>query len=212
MNTTTQLANYALALIGQAKISDIDDTGSPAARAAKEFMQPTIDESLRLHRWNCAIKRATLTQTDPEPVHGLDYSYQLPSDFLRLLEVNGEQWEDTDEFHEIEGRRLVTDEDTVEIRYISRIEVASMDPLLAKFVAANLAGTLAIPLTANLQLQQQVMAIRQRVLGEARSVDAIETSSREGRPLERVIHQSRLLRSRYSGHSLRRLHNRFPSW
>jgi hypothetical protein len=61
MNTNTDLANRALGHIGEMRISDIDDAESKAARTCKGCIQAVIDEVLREHRWNCAIKRVALS-------------------------------------------------------------------------------------------------------------------------------------------------------
>ena len=212
MNSPTQIANYALGLIGDSQISDIDDPGSKPARVCKQFLQATIDEVLRLHRWNCAIKRATLARLADAPNHGYRHAYALPTDSLRLLEVNGEPWNGSEEFFEIEGKAIVIDATECKIRYVRRIGVADFDPLLAKAVAISLAMTICVPLTANLQLQQTIAAQMVRAIATARQVDAIEVGNREGRPMRRLLDNSPLIQSRFSGYSLRRLINKFPSW
>lgn len=200
MTTTTQLANRALAYLGEAAITDITDTTVKHARVCNEFIDQVIDEHLRTHRWNCAISRATLSQLSTDPNHGFTSAYQLPADFLRLLEVNGEQFDGSDEFLEIEeGQRLLSNSSSAQIRYVKRIGVSEFDPLLAKAVALGLAMEIAVPLTANLELQGQIATLHARALSKARSVDAVETGSRENRPLERLLQNSPLRLSRFGG-------------
>ncbi len=197
MTTRTELATRALAHIGEQGISDIDDVDQKQARVCKEFAADVIDEVLRGHRWNCATARATLTELSTTPQFGYDHAFQLPSDFIRLLEVNGEQWEGSDEFHEIEaGNILVTDQDKAEIRYIKRIDVPEMDPLLKKAVALALAVEICIPLTQNAKLKEAVEGTLARALAHAKRTDAIETGSRENRPLQRLLENSPLRKSR----------------
>jgi len=195
--TETDIANYALAYLGEPKISSIDDTNSKAARTCKQFMAPTIAEILRSHRWNCAIKRATLTRLTETPNHHYSYFYALPTGFLRLLELNGEPHNDSDEFFELENNKLATDSDTAEIRYIKNIETSDFDPLLTKAVALSLASTVAVPLTSKIELQSQCFTLFERAIGKARQIDAIEVGTREGRPMERFMSQSRLIQSRF---------------
>lgn len=208
----TDLANYALAHIGEPKISSIDDAGSKEARICKQLLTPIIQETLRKHRWNCAIKRATLSELVAVPNHHYTKLYQLPSDFLRLLELNGEPAGDSDEFFEIEGKRIATDAETAEIRYVANIESTQFDPLLIKAVAMELASSIAVPLTAKLELQTQCKNLARMAISEARQIDAIEVGTREGRPFERVMAQSRLNRARFNSYqNSRRLYNRFPN-
>lgn len=213
MNTTTDLANYALAHLGEPQITDIDGENN-TARLCKRFVSDTIDEVIRSHRWNCATARATLTRLSEAPAHGLTYAYQLPAGFLRLLEVNGEAWEGTDEFFEIEeDKELRTDVSTVKIRYLKRIGVSDMDPLLAEAVAFKLASKLAVPITAKLDQQTQMLGLYDRALRKASAVDAVETKTKEGREMERIISNSPLVRSRFRGrYTQTRFYNKFPTW
>lgn len=196
MTTKTDIANRALAFLGESAILDIADTTTKHSRLCNQLIDPAIDETLRLHRWNCATARATLSATDA-PNHGFAYAYQLPGDFLRLLELNGEAFTGSEEYLEIEeGQRLLSNSATAEIRYIKRIDPSGFDPLLAKVVALQLAMDLAVPLTANLQLQGQVASLYARAMGKAAKTDAVETGSREGRTMARLLQNSPLIRSR----------------
>jgi hypothetical protein len=197
MTTVTALANRALPHLGEAAITDITDTTSKLARVCNEFAQQVIDETLRTHLWNCAIARATLAELTDAPNHGFEHAFQLPADFLRLLEVNGEQFDGSDEYLEIEeGQRLLTNQSEAKIRYVKRITVPEFDPLLAKAVALALAVEIAVPLSANLQLQGQLATLHARALSQARKIDAVETSSRENRPMARILNNSPLIRAR----------------
>jgi hypothetical protein len=80
-----------------------------------------------------------------------DYIYTLPSDCLRVLRVNGEdgQENDSDPF-EIEGTKLLTDADEVQLRYVFREEtttnwtadfINAFALLLASYIANSLTGT-----------------------------------------------------------------------
>lgn len=203
MNTRTDLANRALSHIGDMPISSIDEDSKPA-RACKEFISDVIDEVLRDHRWNCAISRVTLSRLSTPPNHGFAYAYQLPGDFLRLLELNGEQYEGSDEYFEIEeGKRLLSNADEAKVRYVRRIDVPAFDPLLAKAVSASLAAAICIPLNRDVSMQAQLEALAQRAISRARRVDAIEVGSREVRPLGRIISNSPLIQSRFRGRRYR---------
>jgi hypothetical protein len=200
MVTLTDLANAALGYIGEQKVSDIDDTGSKAARVCKQFAQDTIDEVLRGHRWNCAIARATLTQNASNPASDrYTHAYAMPTKCLRLLDVNGETWEHANEYMELEGSTLYVNSDTAVVRYIKQIGVAAFDPLLAEAVALKLAAKIAIPLTANMGLQTQMLALFDRALRKAAGVDSMEMGSRENGQMHRLRSRSALINSRFYG-------------
>lgn len=197
MNTTTDLANYALAFIGEGRITDIADQNSAQARACNRFLQSTIDEVLRTHRWNCATARQTLSEVTPAPIGNYRHAFALPADFIRLLEVNGETWEWGNEYVAIESSKLLSNWPEVVITFIKRIGVPYFDPLLTEAVATKLAMKVAVQLTANLQLQQQLAAMHDRVIRKAAQVDAIEVGSRENGAMNRLLERSSLIRSRY---------------
>lgn len=195
--TSTNIANYALAFIGEPRISDINDPNSTVALTCSQWFDQTCDEVLRTHRWNCATRRATLSRLVQSDSASYPFTYSLPTDFLRLLEVNGEAAESSSEFFEIEGKTLLIKEEAVTIRYIARILPDQFDPLLTKAVALALAATIAIPLTSKLQLQAHCLGLFHSALSRARQIDAVESGSRENRPLERLLAQSPLLSSRH---------------
>lgn len=194
--TITDLANSALAQIGQTAITTIDDENVKAAVVCKQFWRLAADEVLRQHRWNSASKRATLAAVVAPAEWGYKFAYQLPADFIRMMELNGEQVDASEEFFEIEGSVIKTDASKADIRYIRQLPVSSMDASLFEVVACKLASKIAIPLAANPSLQIQALNLMERALGAARKVDAIETGSRENRPLLRALGNSPLLQAR----------------
>ena len=196
MTTLTDLANAALAYLGDSAITDISDTTSKPARLCNQFAQRAIDEVLRLGRWNKATKRKALVADAAAPAFGYTYQYKLPTDFLRMMEVNGEEWQDSSEFYEIEDDRLLSDEDTAEIRYIARIEIGQADALMQEAIALRLGMKIAIPLTGSAEMQAAVVAMFQKALAEARHADAIEAGGREKSAWTRIFGRSRLLRAR----------------
>lgn len=199
MNTRTDLANRSLSYLGQMAITDIDE-GSKNSRTCKEFMDDTIREVLRSHRWNCASKRAILTELTEVPTWGYSHAYELPADFLRLMEVNGEQFEDSQKYFEIEnGKRLLSNWDDCQIRYIANIGIPDFDPCLADAVAIKLASKIIVPLQLSQDGAAFLIARYREVLNEARRIDAVETGSRENPQYERLLFDSPLIRSRNAG-------------
>lgn len=200
METKTDLANRALSMLGEAKISDIGDDSVEAARVCNEHVDAVIHEMLRSHRWNCAIDRAILTESADAPVFGYTKAYVLPSDFLRLLTVNGESYEAQQQFFEIEANnRLLSNWDRCHIRYVKEIPIVRFDPLMAEATAAKLAMVIAIALTGSESKQQRAFQLYQTAVNNAKAVDAFETSSGENRTMEQTIARSRLVQSKYRG-------------
>lgn len=196
MTTNTDLANHALSMLGEMPIASIDDTTSKPARLCKQFADAAIAEVLSLGRWNRATLRATLAQVLPAPTTGFAFYYQLPSDCLRVLEINGEEWGTSDEFFELEGSKLASDATTCTIRYISQVPIGSLGILCQQAIACRLASKLAVPLQGSAEKAQQMDGSYRRAMGEARLIDAQECGSRENPGWSRIIGRSRLIQSR----------------
>lgn len=196
MTNDTDLANAALGLIGEPQITAITDQSSKEARACLKFADAARRETLRLGRWNCATKRANLTEISPVPVAGYAHQYQLPTDWLRLMEVNGEAVKESEEFFEIEGRALLIDAETVWIRYVRDIGIGACDPLLQAAVAVRLASKIAIPLSGRIEQADAMETLFQRRLAEAMGIDSKETASADNPSWEKIFSRSRTLRAR----------------
>lgn len=207
MTTDTDLANEALALLGETEISAITDQSSKNARACLKFCAAARVEVLRMGRWNCATKRATLVKLSAMPVAGYTSQFQLPTDFLRLMDVNGEAVKAKSEYFEIEGRALLTDETKVWIRYIGDIGIGACDALLQAAMAVRLAGKIAIPLSGRIEQADAMETLFQRRLAEALGIDAKETGSADNSAWERIFSRSRLGRSRGNRRDPNRLGN-----
>lgn len=196
MTNDTDLANHALGLIGEALISAITDQSSKEARTCLKFAAAARVETLRMGRWNCATDRATLVELSTAPVGGYSHQFQLPTNFIRLMDVNGEAVKETDEYFEIEGRKFLTDSESVWIRYIYDAPIGALDPLLQATIAARLASKIAIPLSARIEQASAMEELFQRRLAEARCTDAKETNGADNAPWDKLFSRSRSLRSR----------------
>lgn len=170
---------------------------SPEARACNLMYGPTRDQVLRGHRWNFAIKRATLSQLADPPAFGWAVQYSLPTDCLRVFQLNAFEADEMRPMWEVEGRNLMTDQDTAEIKYVAQITNASLfDPIFIKALATKLAAEMAKTITGSNSVAGELLTEYERVTGpEARLADAME--SRPKRKLPWV--ESNLVRSRFSG-------------
>jgi hypothetical protein len=196
MTTDTDLANDALALLGETEISAITDQSSKNARACLRFAAEVRLEVLRIGRWNCATRRANLVQLQALPVAGYARQFQLPTDFLRLMDVNGEAVKAKSEYFEIEGRAFLTDETQVWIRYIADVGIGACDVLIQAAIAVRLAARIAIPLSGRIEQADAMETLFQRRLAEAQGIDAKETGGADNSPWDRIFSRTRLGRAR----------------
>jgi len=167
MITSTSICNDALLEIGAERIVSLSDT-SKRALICNEQYEKLRDYVLTCHPWVFSIKRAELAQLVSTPEFGYAYQYQLPSDCLRVLKT------DEGEEYKVEGVYLLTDATTAFIQYISRVTDASKySPNFAMALSKFLAANICYPITQSRELVNDLRADFQRILQEARSVDAM---------------------------------------
>lgn len=190
----TKICNLALGKLGSERIQSLTDE-KQAARFCNLFYEQTRDEVLRSHQWNFATARATLSELADAPAFGWENQFALPSDCLRVLQLNGYEQNEQRDLYEIEGRNLMTDEDAAEVKYTARVTDANQfDPLFIAALATLLAAKLCVPLTgARAQAAELLKEYEGFIAGLAKSMDA-----RESRPKRKAPWvESDLVNARY---------------
>lgn len=171
--TLVDIANSALVKIGQPTIVTIDD-GTVAAITCKariDFCKRTV---LRMHPWNCATARVLLTTPGTTPVTEYAYSFALPVDFIRLLEVG--PFED---HYRVEGKLLLTDSSSLEVKYIKDAPIADLDELCLEAIAAYLGWDICYKITQSSEAKQEAWRAFKTIMPVAKSVDAQEERDQE---------------------------------
>ena len=171
MATQVDICNIALTSLGDQRIVSLSDNNERARLCSARY-DDVRDAVLRAYPWNCALKRAELAPSVATPAWGYSYIYPLPSDCLRVIDVEGYEVP-----YEVEGRNILTDASTVKLLYLAKVTDASQyDSLLVQAIGTRLAMEIAEPLTGRRDLRQDLTAKYQAVLAEARSVDTAERS------------------------------------
>ena len=181
--TPTHVCNLALARLGEKRIMDMDEA-TTAGRACKLHFETARDAVLRSHRWNFAQKRATLSKLVTAPAFGWASQFTLPADCLRVLEVNNSEFE----MHqgnrwEVEGRVLLSNEDSVELVYTGRTANSTVwDSLFVEALATYLAARLSETMRGDTSRTAELIEEFAKMTGPvARRVDANETNRLRGR-------------------------------
>ena len=178
MASTVQICNQALSKVGAARIIDLlDDTKN--ARILNAIFEVKRDAELAAHPWTFAIKRAKIPALSTAPAFGWLYSYPLPSDFLRLIEVGNEtNLYDTDSGarFQVEGNAILCDEASpLQIRYVYRVTNTGLfSALFVEALACRLAAEIAEELTQNSGKRDMAWAEYKEAIKQARRVNAIE--------------------------------------
>lgn len=180
--TETTICNLALGKLGAARIISLTEE-SPEAQACSLHYPQTRDEVMRSHRWNFAIARSGLSELSTAPAFGWAHQYQLPEDCLRVLQVNGYEEDQAPDNWEVEGRKLLTDESSVLVKFIARIEeVGLYDSLFIEALSLKLAAKLTIPLTGSDSRAGGFTSEYERITGpRARITDAFESREKRKR-------------------------------
>tara|TARA_X000001382_G_scaffold113261_1_gene90979 strand:- start:788 stop:1378 length:591 start_codon:yes stop_codon:yes gene_type:complete len=173
MPSVVDICNNALIDLGASAISSLTED-SKAARLCNQRFDSIRDTVFRFHPWNCLVKRASLAADTDTPAFEYSYQYTLPTDpyCLRVLSL-----ETADFLFKVEGRKILTNETTVNIIYVARVlDTNEYDFGLIETLSAALAASLAYPLIGSVSLSQQMKANYDQKLIESRFVDATEGS------------------------------------
>ncbi|WP_218187305.1 hypothetical protein [Pseudomonas sp. CHM02] len=171
MATGVSICSNALLMLGAQTINDFNEPLDRAKLAANLY--PTIrDDLLRTHPWNCTIKRVLLAPDATPPAFGYANQFELPADFLRVLEV-GQAGIQID--YLVEGRSILADATSLQLRYVYLNEVENTwDASLVGLLTLAMACAMAYPITQSSALQaafEQKLAMAKKV---ARAVDGQE--------------------------------------
>ena len=189
--TPTALANVALGHIGQARIADIGER-SPAAEHCRRMFDHVRRLCLRDHDWNFAVRRSTLTALDAAPPFGYGVAYQLPTDCLRILSINGQPAGVRGANWEVEGRTVLCNAAYAHLRYIADAEdTEQWDDMFGGYfcyrLAAHIAPSFRLDPQSAIQLEQMAAALR----ASAQEADRVETA-----PMVTRLDQSEIIQER----------------
>jgi len=164
-NQWVTLANRALARIGTQQISSLTD-GSTPALYCNNLLPEVVQSVYGQFDWRSARKRLELSALVDSPLYGFAYAYQLPVDFMRLVET------DNAEPFTIEGETILSDEEDMSITYIGYpIEADKIPGTIAHLIATYLAFLLSTPLTSNESMAQRLLSEYQLALEQAKRDD-----------------------------------------
>ncbi len=165
------ICNSALNQIGASNILSLTED-SKAARICNQRYEFIRDSVFRAHPWKALTRRASLAPDAVKPAFEFDNAFTLPADpyCLRVLYLR---------YHDIpyrlEGRKILCDEDTVDLVYLARItDTSEYDSLLIETLTAAIAADVAYPLVGSNSLAQQMRITYEDKLKEARFVSATE--------------------------------------
>ncbi len=169
MASIVEICNSALNQLGASTILALTEN-SKNGRICNSRYDTVKDAVLRSHPWNCATKRQILAQDIDTPAWGFVNQYTLPSDCLRVLAI-----QNYDSDYKIEGRKILSNDEEINLIYISSISDPNlMDVLLREVIGSALAADIAYAVTANAAISRKMEERYLLKLKEARHADASE--------------------------------------
>lgn len=169
------ICNSALMRCGAEPILTLTDE-SKRAKAVVAQYEITLKELLIDSPWNFAITRIQLEALSEIPLFGHAVQYELPSDCLRVLELENRAP------YRIESGILQCDEETtINIKYISNVtDPTKYSGAFVKALTLKLAEDISYLLVQSAALQGAIASEAERYLRKARSMN-----SQEGTPDDR---------------------------
>ena len=171
MPSSVDLCNSALNMIGASNITSFTED-SKAARLCNQRYDFIRDKVFRSHNWNCLLTRVVLTPDATAPTFEFANQFTLPTDPFCLRPMNLDA---SSIVYNVEGRKILTDESTINLIYVARIlDVNTYDVALMETISIALAADFAYPLTNSVSLGQAMQQKYDKMVSEARFLDAIE--------------------------------------
>lgn len=168
------ICNLTLSWLGANLITALTDD-SEEARLCNANYDAARDTTLEDRDWTFATSRRTLTPLVATPNFGYAYAFQLPSDCIRVIQVDsdedqlyGEPWERNED-------RILADVSTLYIRYIKRItDTAKFSAGFIQACAAQIGVNIAIAITGSKDMQVLMENMYADKIGRAGTMDGLQ--------------------------------------
>jgi hypothetical protein len=173
MASSTDVCNRALAMVGEAPITNLSLDTSNQAKVCNQVYEFVRDSVFSSFPWNCLQHSTTVAASTTGPTsQDYTYRYQIPTDSLGITAVY------TDEQWRVEGDYILTDAAApLYIRYTqSRTDPTVWKPYLRELVAVAIAAEIAPRLTQSSRKVERVEAKLKEYRRIAVRADASEGS------------------------------------
>ena len=179
MTAKVDIVNLAALYLGQPAIESFDTDTSQigaAARVSYEFERKAV---LRGFAWNFALRRETISSTGNTPTYGYNYEYNWLSDWLRVVEVNGDDEESGN--WASENRKILTDlGPDVDVKVVYDHQTPdNWDAMFIEAFARKLAWNWAETVLKSSSSMEEQRRAYAEVLRTARSVESKEKTPDE---------------------------------
>lgn len=186
ISSQTQIANRALTKLGSERILDLTDN-TKRARVMYSMFDTVRDDELRAHLWRFAITRTTVPSVaDATPAFDYDYAYGLPSDCIRLIQVNDYYIANSlapyitsdDAPFSLESNQILANfASPLKIRYVKRVtDTTQYDPCFVEALACRLAAEACETITQSANKRKAAWQEYELAIRKAISANVLETA------------------------------------
>lgn len=166
MATDVSMASNALLLLGEDSISSLSDNPALA-----NLYADTYQSVLAFHPWSFALKEQRLSRNSatPDVLTNYQYSYNLPSDLIRIWEISPFS------NYELIGNGLYSNETELLARYVYKVDESQLPPHFVKVMEYKLAADAAMSITED---TERLQIFEQKYMQELNKAMAIDSQSR----------------------------------
>lgn len=178
-NTATDISICTTALLelGSRPINSFVEDNEPA-RLCSNLYPYVRDEMLRQHPWNFAKKRRLLGPDNASPAFGYTNQFTIPSDFIRLLEVNEQTLLDGVSWpvgYAYENGKILANVNQLRMRYIYANHIpGTWDSSFIRLMVCAMKKALAYAITRDQAAVSAAMQEWALALQTAKTVNGIE--------------------------------------
>lgn len=166
--TSVSVCSNGLLLLGAKPFSDFSEQQDHVTLCANLF--PSVrDTVLRAHSWNCATKRVLLSPLTSAPAFDFQREFQLPSDWLRTLQVG---YKGNTAPYRSEGRKILSNQSALPLVYVFRNDIpGTWSTNLVHVMELAMAASLAYAVTSSTSLAQLKAQEYKDALKVAKAID-----------------------------------------
>lgn len=189
MSVDVDICNSALIKLGAERINSLNDDNK-RARLCKEQYEKVKLRLLRSHPWKFAIKRTLLSPVSTTLEFGTHNVFLQPEDCIRIVGIMSDYdtRKYTTRWHKVEGRNIMYELDTLNLKYISKTTPeAYFDEDFKEALACSLAHDLCYAITQSGNMKSELFKECDFWVSQARShgsmeefVDALEFDDWQG--------------------------------
>lgn len=183
MASQVEICNRALTKLGANRITSLSESNKQA-RALSACWDTVRKAELSRRYWNFALARTSVASLGTSPAWGFSHQYQLPNDYLKLVQVNDiyvapgmvDYRQSDDSAWTVEGQAILCDFDApLKLRYVKDItDTGLFHPLFVEVMACKLAYEICYEITQSRDGQRQAQEDYKLALKDAALSNAIE--------------------------------------